>query len=69
MTDSTQAGQPNGDPRQSESIVTTLMHEGAAEADALLEAVGMREQLSGEAHDLARRSRFSPASAPRYRPP
>jgi hypothetical protein len=54
MTDSTQAGQPNGDPRQSESIVTTLMHEGVAEADALLVAVGMREQLSGEAQDLAR---------------
>lgn len=54
MTDSTPAGQPNGEPDRDQSIVTRLMHQGAAEADALLEAVGMREKLSGEARDLAR---------------
>lgn len=54
MTDSTSAGQSNGEPDRDESIVTRLMHQGTAEADALLEAVGMREKLSGEARDLAR---------------
>jgi len=54
MTDSMPAGQPNGEPGRDESVVTRLMHQGAAEADALLEAVGMREKLSGEAQDLAR---------------
>jgi Protein of unknown function (DUF4231) len=54
MTDSTPAGQSNGEPNRDESVVTRLMHQGAAEADALLEAVGMREKLSGEARDLAR---------------
>ncbi|MBV8217690.1 MAG: hypothetical protein JO325_04445 [Solirubrobacterales bacterium] len=37
-----------------ESVVTRLMRAGAGEADALLEALGMREQLSGEAQDIAR---------------
>ena len=54
MTDSAQAGPSNGEPDRGQSIVTTLMHQGVAEADALLEAAGMREQLSGEAQDLAR---------------
>jgi hypothetical protein len=54
MTDLTQPGVPNGEPGRDESIVTRLMHQGAAEVDALLEAVGMREQLSGEAQDVAR---------------
>ena len=54
MTDSMQAGQPNGGPDRGESIVTRLMHQGAAETDALLTAAGMREQLSGEAQDLSR---------------
>lgn len=54
MTDSTEAGQPNGGRDRGESIVTRLMHQGAAETDALLEAVGMREKLSGEAQDLSR---------------
>lgn len=45
---------PNGDPARGESIVTRLMHRGADEVDALLQALGMREQLSGEAKDLAR---------------
>ena len=30
------------------------MHAGIDEIDALLEAVGMREELSGEAQDIAR---------------
>lgn len=54
MTDQTQAEQGSGEQPRGESIVTKLMHQGAAETDALLEAVGMREQLSGEARDLAR---------------
>lgn len=54
MTDAIPSGQPNGEPNRGESLVTTLMHQGVAEADALLDAVGMREHLSGEAQDLAR---------------
>jgi hypothetical protein len=54
MTDSTQSGPPNGESGRGESVVTRLMHQGADETDALLEAVGMRAQLSGEAQDLAR---------------
>jgi hypothetical protein len=54
MTDSMEGGQPNGGPDRGESIVTRLMHEGAAETDALLTAAGMRAQLSGEAQDLSR---------------
>jgi hypothetical protein len=55
MTDQIEAGKP-GKPeaRHSESIVTRLMHKGNDEVDALLEALGMRTQLSGEGQDLAR---------------
>jgi hypothetical protein len=42
------------EPDRGESVVTRLMHKGNAEVDALLEAAGMRAQLSGEAQDLAR---------------
>jgi hypothetical protein len=42
------------EPKRGESIVTRLMHKGSDEVDALLEALGMRAQLSGEAQDLAR---------------
>jgi hypothetical protein len=41
-------------PPRGESVVTRLMRAGNAEVDALLEAAGMRAQLSGEAQDLAR---------------
>jgi hypothetical protein len=55
MTDQIEAGTPGAtEPKRSESIVTRLMHKGDDEADALLEALGMRAQLSGEAKDLAR---------------
>lgn len=55
MTDQIEAGKPSKpEPRRSESVVTRLMHKGNDEVDALLEALGMREQLSGEAQDLAR---------------
>jgi len=43
-----------GEPGRNESIVTKLINAGADEADALLEAVGMRDKLSGEAQDIAR---------------
>jgi hypothetical protein len=55
MTDQIEAGsaaQP--DPERGESIVTRLMRKGNDEVDALLEALGMRAQLSSEAQDLAR---------------
>ena len=55
MTDQIEAGTPRKpEPRRGESIVTRLMHKGNDEVDALLEALGMRAQLSGEAQDLAR---------------
>ena len=55
MTDQIEAGKPaKPEPRRGESIVTRLMHKGNDEVDALLEALGMRPQLSGEAQDLAR---------------
>jgi hypothetical protein len=54
VSDQTQAQQPSQEPARGESIVTRLMHQGSAEGDALLEAAGMRAQLSGEAQDLAR---------------
>jgi hypothetical protein len=54
MTDQIHAEQPNGEPGRNESIVTRLMRAGNDEVDALLEAVGMRAQLSGEAQDIAR---------------
>lgn len=54
MTDHTEADQAHADPGRGESIVTRLMRKGSDEVDALLEALGMREQLSGEARDLAR---------------
>jgi hypothetical protein len=53
MTDQIQA-EPNGEPGRNDSIVTRLMRAGNDEVDALLEAVGMRAQLSGEAQDIAR---------------
>jgi hypothetical protein len=46
--------EPTGDPGRKESIVTRLMRAGNDEVDALLEALGMRAQLSGEAQDIAR---------------
>lgn len=55
MTDQIEAGKPaKPEPRRGESVVTRLMHKGNDEVDALLEALGMRPQLSGEAQDLAR---------------
>ena len=57
MTDQTEAHPPaaaSADPPRNESIVTRLIRKGSDEVDALLEALGMREQLSGEAQDLAR---------------
>ncbi len=54
MTDQIEAEKPpKPEPRRSESVVTRLMHKGNDEVDALLEALGMRAQLSGEAQDLA----------------
>jgi len=48
-------GAPAGTaPARNESIVTHLMHEGLDETDALLKAVGARDELSGEAQDIAR---------------
>ncbi len=43
-----------GDPNRSMSIVTQLMQEGTDETQALLDAVGLRGNLSGEARDIAR---------------
>jgi hypothetical protein len=43
-----------GDPNRSMSIVTQLMQEGSDETQALLDAVGLRGDLSGEARDIAR---------------
>jgi Protein of unknown function (DUF4231) len=55
VTDQIEAGTPTKpEPRRDESIVTRLMHKGNDEVDALLEALGMRAKLSGEAQDLAR---------------
>jgi hypothetical protein len=54
MTDQTQAQPPNGEPDRNESVVTRLMAAGNDEVDALLEALGMRAALSGEAQDIAR---------------
>lgn len=55
MTDQIEAGTPAKPERgRGESVVTRLMHKGNDEVDALLEALGMRPQLSGEAQDLAR---------------
>ncbi len=54
MTDQIEAEKPaKPDSRRSESVVTRLMHKGNDEVDALLEAVGMRSHLSGEAQDLS----------------
>jgi hypothetical protein len=54
-TEGAPPGDPaRGDPARGESIVSRLIHRGADEVDALLEALGMREQLSGEAQDIAR---------------
>jgi hypothetical protein len=52
----TTASTPTGgdEPARNESIVTRLMNAGTDEADALLEALGMRDKLSGEAQDIAR---------------
>jgi hypothetical protein len=55
MTDQIDAGNPGKpEPKRGESVVTRLMRKGNDEVDALLEALGMRAQLSGEAQDLAR---------------
>lgn len=54
MTDQTQSEPPNGEPDRNASIVTRLMQAGSDEVDAVLEAAGMRAQLSGEAQDIAR---------------
>lgn len=54
MTDQMQAETSKGEPPRSESLVTRLMRAGNDEVDALLEAAGMRGQLSGEAQDIAR---------------
>jgi hypothetical protein len=43
-----------GRPARQDSIVTQYMRDGINETDALLKAVGMREELSGEAQDIAR---------------
>ena len=48
------APQAGGEPGRNESVVTRLMRAGNDEVDALLTALGMREQLSGEAQDIAR---------------
>ena len=48
------APQAGGEPARNESVVTQLMRAGNDEVDALLTALGMREQLSGEAQDIAR---------------
>jgi hypothetical protein len=54
VTDQIEAEKPAPpEPRRSESVVTRLMHKGNDEVDALLEAVGMRAQLSRETQDLA----------------
>jgi hypothetical protein len=55
MSDQIEVGpQAKREPKRGESIVTRLMHKGNDEVDALLEALGMRAELSGEAQDLAR---------------
>ena len=58
MQDDAQADQPvtsaDAATERNESVVTRLMRAGTGEVDALLEALGMREQLSGEAQDIAR---------------
>ncbi|HUA04036.1 MAG TPA: hypothetical protein VMB27_09040 [Solirubrobacteraceae bacterium] len=58
MQDDAQAAGPvtaaGSDTDRNESVVTRLMRAGTGEVDALLEALGMREQLSGEAQDIAR---------------
>jgi hypothetical protein len=43
-----------GEADRKDSIVTRLMRAGNDEVDALLEALGMRAQLSSEAQDIAR---------------
>ena len=53
MTEQMQAEPPRGEPARNESVVTRLMRAGNDEVDALLEAAGMRAQLSGEAQDIA----------------
>ncbi len=55
MTNQIEAGMPGtSEPGRGESVVTRLMRKGNDEVDALLEALGMRAKLSGEAQDLAR---------------
>ena len=46
--------QTASEPGRNESVVTKLINAGSDEADALLEALGMRDKLSGEARDIAR---------------
>lgn len=45
---------PVPEPARGESTVTRLMRKGSGEVDALLEALGMRAQLSSEGKDLER---------------
>jgi hypothetical protein len=52
--EASRSGPAEPDPGRGKSIVTRLMDTGANETDALLEALGMRAALSGEAKDLAR---------------
>jgi hypothetical protein len=54
MSDQSEAKPAQSEPRRGDSVVTRLMRKGSDEVDALLEALGMRAQLSGEAQDLAR---------------
>ena len=64
-------GRAGGEPPRNESIVTELMSQGKDEVDALIEAVGYRKGLSGEAQDLARliQRRLAEVAAAEYARP
>jgi hypothetical protein len=59
------------DPNRSMSIVTQLMQQGSDETQALLDAVGLRGNLSGEARDIARliERRLAVIAADQYNSP
>ena len=59
------------EPARDESIVTRLVNAGSDEVDALREAVGMRDKLSGEATDIARliERRLADVAARQYAQP
>jgi len=59
------------DPDRSMSIVTQLMQQGSDETQALLDAVGLRGDLSGEARDIARliERRLAVVAADQYNSP